>query len=208
MAALPGGTDVAITHKFVSGKADGPDPTLVQPSKWNQDENLGAGADGQKIARDSGQADGGSWVNYDSASFTNNTAATAAIGDVVAVSTAADNAVVLDDTVSSVRKFVVALQVPVNAAVGAYAISGPVPGIKAQGAIAAGQYIRKSATTKAVEDAGVTVAAGVAAPVGAIGFATSAAAAGFVNAFLFQTTSGSSGSGSGFNPIANQVFGG
>lgn len=188
MAALPGGTDVAITHKFVSGKADGPDPTLVQPSKWNQDENLGAGADGQKIARDSGQADGGSWVNYDSASYTNNTAAGAAVGDVVAVSVAADNAVVLDDTVSSLKKFVVALQTPANAAVGAYAYMGPVPGVKAQGAIAAGQYVRKSATTKALEDAGVAIGSATTPPSGAIGFATSAAAAGFVNIYLFPST--------------------
>lgn len=188
MAALPGGTDVAITHKFVSGKADGPDPTLVQPSKWNQDENLGAGADGQKIARDSGQADGGSWVNYDAASYTNSTGGTAVIGDVVAVSVAADNAVVLDDTVSSLKKFVVALQAPANAAVGAYAYMGPVPGVKAQGAIAAGQYVRKSATTKAVEDAGTAVGSATAPPAGAIGFATSAAAAGFVNIYLFPAT--------------------
>ena len=46
MAALPGSTDVQIVHKFVSGKADGADGTLVQPSKWNQNENLGQGADG------------------------------------------------------------------------------------------------------------------------------------------------------------------
>ncbi len=188
MAALPGGTDVSVTHKFVSGKADGPDPTLVQPSKWNQNENLGAGADGQKIVRDAGQTDGGSWVNYDPASFTNSTGGTAAIGDVVAVSVAADNAVVLDDTVSSFKKFVVALQVPVNTAVGAYAYAGPVPGVKAQGAIAAGQYVRKSATTKAIEDAGVALGSAVAPPAGTIGFATSAAAAGFVNIFLFPAT--------------------
>lgn len=188
MAALPGGTDVAITHKFVSGKADGGDSTLVQPSKWNQNENMGAGADGQKVVRDSGQTDGASWVNYDSASFTNSTGAGAAIGDVVAVSVAADGAVVLDDTVSSVRKFVVALQTPANAAVGAYATGGPVTGIKAQGSIAAGRYFRKSATTKAVEDAGVSVSATAIPPVGTIGFSTTAAAGGFVNGVLFQQT--------------------
>src|SRR5579864_536102 len=54
--------DVAITHKFVSGKADGADGTLVQPSKWNQDHNFGGGTDGQFLVRDSAQVDGASWV--------------------------------------------------------------------------------------------------------------------------------------------------
>lgn len=194
MAALPGGVDVAITHKFISGKADGPDPTLVQPSKWNQDENLGAGADGQKIVRDSGQTDGGSWVNYESCSLTNQTGAAAAVGDVVAFSSGADSAVALDDTVSSLKKFCVALQTPANAAVGAYAISGPVPNVKATGAIARGQYVRKSATTLTLEDTGVALSSTVAPPVGAIGVALNAAAAGVVTVYLFPQTVTSSGS--------------
>lgn len=57
------GTGVTVTHKFVSGKADGADGTLVQPSKWNQNENIGAGADGQVIGRDSTQTDGASWLD-------------------------------------------------------------------------------------------------------------------------------------------------
>jgi hypothetical protein len=62
---MPGiGTNVTIKHKFVSGKSDGADGTLVQPSNWNADENLGAGTDGQILVRDSGMVDGGSWVNF------------------------------------------------------------------------------------------------------------------------------------------------
>lgn len=199
MAALPGGSNVTVNHSFVSGKADGADPTLVQPSAWNAAEVVAGGSDGQKTVRDSGQTKGSSWVNYDPASFTNNTGGAAAVGDVVAVSTAADSTVVLDDTVSSLKKFVVALQTPANTVAGAYAYAGPVPGLKAQGAIAAGQYIRKSATTKAVEDAGVTVGSVTSPPSGAIGFATSAAAGGFVNAFLFfQTAAGSASAGGSY----------
>jgi hypothetical protein len=188
MAALPGSTDVQIVHKFVSGKADGADGTLVQPSKWNQNENFGQGADGQKAVRDSGQTDGGSWINYDTASLTNSTGAGATVGDVVAISLAADTTVVLDDTVSSLRRFVVALQAPANAAAGAYGVYGPIPGVKAQGAIPAGNYIRKSATTKAVEDTGVAVASATTPPNGTLGFATTAAAGGFVNVFWFAQT--------------------
>lgn len=57
------GTDIQITHKFVSGKSDGADGTLVQPSKWNANENVGGGVDGQIAARDSVAIDGGSWVD-------------------------------------------------------------------------------------------------------------------------------------------------
>lgn len=61
------GTSIQVTHKFVSGKADGADGTLVQPSKWNQAENFGAGSDGQVPIRDSSATEGASWVDAGSA---------------------------------------------------------------------------------------------------------------------------------------------
>jgi hypothetical protein len=57
------GTAVTVNHSFVSGKADGADPTFVQPSKWNAAEVFGAGSDGQIVARDSSQTNGASWVD-------------------------------------------------------------------------------------------------------------------------------------------------
>lgn len=57
------GTDVAGTHKFVSGKADGADVTLVKPSNWNANHNYGSGTDGQTMIRDSVAVDGASWVD-------------------------------------------------------------------------------------------------------------------------------------------------
>lgn len=207
MAGMNGGTDVAITHKFVSGKADGPDPTLVQPSKWNQDENLGGGADGQKAVRDSGQVDGGSWIDAETCSLMNKTGGAAAAGDVVALHSGFDNAVGLDDTAGSFNKFLIALQTPADGVVGAYAKSGPVPNAKATGVITRGQYVRKSATTKTLESTGVAASAAVAPPAGTIGWALTTAAAGVVTVMLFDETIVAAGSGS-FNPIANQVFGG
>jgi hypothetical protein len=61
------GVAVKVNHKFVSGKADGADPTLVQPSKWNQPENLTddgapAAANGTVMVRDSAQTEGASWA--------------------------------------------------------------------------------------------------------------------------------------------------
>lgn len=207
MAGMNGGTDISVTHKFVSGKADGPDPTLVQPSKWNQAENFGAGADGQKAVRDSGQTEGASWVDAETCSLMNKTGGAAAAGDVVALHSGFDNAVGLDDTVGSFNKFLVALQTPADGAVGAYAKSGPVPNVKATGAITRGQYVRKSATTKTIESTGVAAGATVSPPTGTIGWALTTAAAGVVTIMLFDETVTAAGGG-GFNPIANQVFGG
>lgn len=56
---------VTANHKFVSGKADGADPTFVQPSKWNQAHNFGGGSDGQALVRDSTQTEGADWVAPD-----------------------------------------------------------------------------------------------------------------------------------------------
>lgn len=193
MAVIQSGADVAINHAFVSGKANGADPTFVQPSNWNAGEVISAGADGQRAIRDSGNTHGASWIDCETGSFTNNTAAGAAAGDVVAVSGVADKTVILEDTLASTKKFVVALQTPANAAAGAYGIAGPINGVKAQGAIAAGQFVRKSATTKAVEDAGVAL--GASPPTGALGFATTAAAGGFVNVFWFVQTAVSATAG-------------
>lgn len=191
MAAILGGTDVANTHKFVSGKADGPDPTLVQPSKWNQNENFGGGVDGNKLVRDSGQTDGASWTDAETVSLTNRTGGAHAAGDVVALSIANDSSVVLDDTVGSVKKFFVALQTNADAALGAYTKSGIVPGVKAQGVITRGDYVRKSATTKAVESTGVAMGTTAAPPYGALGIALTTAAASLVTVLWFDRTVGS-----------------
>ena len=53
---------VNVNHTFVSGKADGADPTFVQPSKWNAAEAFSNGADHNVPIRDSGSATGASWV--------------------------------------------------------------------------------------------------------------------------------------------------
>src|SRR5882724_9007702 len=111
------GTLATLLHKFVSAKADGGDATLVRPTNWNNDHNFSGGADGQQLVFDSTQADKGSWVNYFSASLTNQTGGTAVIGDVVALSLNLDQTVVLDDTLGSLRQFVVALGGPATGAV-------------------------------------------------------------------------------------------
>lgn len=183
--------DVVVVHKFVSGKADGPDPTLVQPSKWNQDHNFSGGTDGQVLVRDSTQVDGANWVDGagglgSAATLTNRTAATAAVGDVVAISAANDSSVILDDTVGSVKKFVVAQGTPADTVAGPYALEGVIPGVKAQGAITRGDFVRKSATTKAVESTGVSISTTVVPPIGSLGIALTTAAASVVTVLWFM----------------------
>ena len=120
---------------------------------------------------------------YDRATLTNSAAGSTAVGDVLAVSS---QTAILGDTVSSLQKFVVAQAIIANAASGEFARSGVVSA-KSQGTIAAMQYVRKSATARAIEDAGVAVGATASPPQGAAGFAMAAASGGFCTIFLFDT---------------------
>lgn len=127
------------------------------------------------------------WHQYDAVLLTNSAAGSTAVGDVLAVSTAGDSAAILGDTVRSLQKYVVAQAVIANAATGEFARSGVVTAL-ANGAIARGQYIRKSATARSVEDAGTAIGATAAPPVGALGVALAAAAGGTVLMYLFDKT--------------------
>ncbi len=119
--------------------------------------------------------------------LTNQSGAGVALGDVVALDTAHDNAVKLDDVSGSRSQFVASTGVIGNTVAGEFILSG-VATVNVQGALARGQYIRKSATARQVEDAGVAMASGNAAPVGAIGYALTAAAAGQATVYLFGRT--------------------
>ncbi len=130
--------------------------------------------------------------------YTNSTGVTLSAGDVVALNAGADASVVLSDTQGSLNQFVVALATITNAATGVFGQVGQVT-ITTQGAVTRGHYLRKSATTKAVEDAGVAVGATLNAPAGAVGVALTAAAgpgAGTCVAQLFGATARTIATGS------------
>ena len=111
--------------------------------------------------------------------LTNKTGGQLIAGDVVAVDTANDESVALGDTSASRRVPAVCLDTAVGAnLVGRFVLAGRVMA-KAQGSIARGRYVRKSATTKALEDAGVTMDATTAPPTGTIGVSIQATAGGF-----------------------------
>ena len=58
---MPGA--VVVAHSKVSTKSDGADSTQVQPSDWNDAHPLSGGALGDVMIRDTGAADGATWVD-------------------------------------------------------------------------------------------------------------------------------------------------
>lgn len=170
------GTAGTIKHRKVSAIADGGDTTLVRPqADWNDSDAMAGGAAGHLVVRDPGRADGWSLVNAATLNRRNNTGASLAANDVVAVG--ADPDVVLDDTQTSLKRFLVALDTITNLSDGAFAAAG-IATVKSQGVVTALNYLRKSATSKAVEDTGIAWSATQGCPLGALGVALSASAGG------------------------------
>lgn len=130
------------------------------------------------------------WHEYDAIYLTNQTGGSLASGDVVALDLNNDGGVALDDTLGSLRPFVVAQASIASAALGEFGRGGVLTA-KAQGTINRGEYVKKSATSKAVETTGVVFAANAFEPRGALGVALTAAAAGLVTVlwFAFPDTS-------------------
>lgn len=120
-------------------------------------------------------------VTADAITLTNKTGVGVVAGDVVAIDIANDSAVALDDSLGSLRRFVVAAATIGNNSSGVFYRAGLVP-MLAQGAITRGNWVIKSATTKAVADSGfnstthnmpasaigIALVAGVNATVGAV----------------------------------------
>lgn len=52
-----------ILHKFVSAKADSPDPTLVSASEWNEAHVMSGGLNGQRLVFDNTQPNNFRWVD-------------------------------------------------------------------------------------------------------------------------------------------------
>src|SRR5574337_125719 len=125
------------------------------------------------------------WHEYDAVKATNRTGAQRVAGDVVAWDPANDVSVVADNTAISLRSFGVVAATIANAAAGEVVRSGLCVA-KAQGTIARGEYVRKSATAWCVESAGASD--GAAPPEGTIGVARTAAAGGVVTILLYGFT--------------------
>lgn len=125
--------------------------------------------------------------------LTNQTGVTLNAGDVVALDLANDASVALSDVQGSLRQFVVALATISAAAIGVFGQVGQAT-VTVQNAVTRGNYLRKSATTRALEDTGVAQSSTNVMPAGAVGVALTGFAgpgAGSVTASLFGSTSAS-----------------
>jgi hypothetical protein len=157
-----------LRHKFQSAKSDGADATLVRPSNWNAEHDAGI-------------------------ELTNRTGIELVVGDIVTLSSANDESVVLGDTLDSMQAFLVAQGTIADLAAGLFTQSGAAV-VKVAGPTVRGNYLGKSATTTALYDLGLASTSQLPPP-GAVGIAlTGAGAAGTVSAYLFGFTStGTSG---------------
>lgn len=178
---------VTVSPQFQSAITDAGVAGELGPNEWNESRKFGAGSAGHTIARDPAETLGAVWVNHGPISLMNRTGAALAAGDVVKLDSANDASVVLGDTLGNLNSFVVAAAAINSLALGRFARAGVIACL-AQGAITRGDYVKKSATSKAVETTGTAVGSGISAPQGSLGIAVTAAAGSVVTVYLFGQT--------------------
>jgi hypothetical protein len=121
--------------------------------------------------------------------LTNRTGGSLAVGDVVTISTANDNSVVLADALATKKQLVVCLDAVANLATARFANAGIVV-VNVANATTAGHYLVKSATTLLAADSAIAQGDTVGIPQGAFAIAlTSTLGAGVVFALLIGQTS-------------------
>lgn len=126
--------------------------------------------------------------------LTNRTGGGLVFGDIVGLDPANNTSVVLADTQAAARPYVVALDTIADSDPGVFGQVGQAT-VRVTGAVTRGNYLRKSATSLALEDAGVAQTSPP--PSGALGLALTAAAgpgAGTVTALLWGASVGGVGS--------------
>src|SRR5581483_10731663 len=141
-----------IKHRFQSPVVDGAISTDIKPSHWDDSLVIAGGIEGQIFVRDPASGDGWSFQSFLPIPLTNRTGVTLTLGDVVRVSTAADESAVLDDVLGSLGRFYVAQPQNggggggsgsiTNLSTGLFGRSGRMI-VKAQGTINRGEYVRK-----------------------------------------------------------------
>lgn len=159
--------------------ADGADPTDIQPSDFGAAHVLGGATADRKAALSKSSETAKSiwdWLRYADVytpDLTNATGGGLVEGDVVALS-ATPGQVALDDTLASQNHFVVCAEASLaNSSAGRFRALGIIPVVKNKGAVTAGQYVKKSATTKAVETTAIAASATRQPPDGSLGLALS-----------------------------------
>lgn len=124
--------------------------------------------------------------------LTNKTGGGVILGDVGAIDADNDAAVDLADTADSLKRYVIALETIADSSAGLWAIGG-IAIAKAQGTIVRGNYVQKSATTKAIEDTGTAAGVSTNVPRDAQGIALTADSGGFASVLWWGGTGGAGG---------------
>jgi hypothetical protein len=160
---------------------------LIQGSATGAQERLGIGTGGQGLMVDPFYTRA-AWMPGWLAWFTNKVDAALTAGDVVGISTACDRAVSLEDVSGCGKVFAVAPAAVGDDCSALFQIAGVAQNVKAQGTILRGDWVRKSATTKAVESTAVGSNCDRMIPAGTLGVALTTATGGFVDLLLFGRT--------------------
>lgn len=127
-----------------------------------------------------GQYQGGPYMRM----LTNQTGVALVAGDVVALDSANDSAVTLQDSAAALFTYVVAAAAVSAGSKGPFIYDG-IATVNVTGTVTRGHYIRKSSTTKVAEDTGTAEGAAISPPTGSIGVALSNSSSGQITAFLF-----------------------
>jgi hypothetical protein len=107
--------------------------------------------------------------------LTNHAGVGVVAGDIVTIDPSHDSSVILGDTAGSYDPYLVSLDATANLGTGRFQMGG-LATANVTGVITRGHFLRKSASTKALEDLGIAMAATTAWPNGAVGVALQSAA--------------------------------
>lgn len=119
--------------------------------------------------------------------FTNSSGGASVLGDVETFPTGAAKAYLHGDTVRSLQPYI-AVNAAISSAADGPVITAGAASVLAQGTVTSGNYIRKSATTKAIEDTSIAANATNPIPFGAIGIALTTGTNAVISAYLFGMT--------------------
>lgn len=152
----------ALKHKFVSGKADGPDTTVVRPSNWNDEHTFAGGSPDQYLGWAAAESDKAafSYITRHFDQLVNNSGGSVAVGDVLVTDPALDNAVTSTVTLQDPRPVRIAAEAINNGVTGRFESVGRVATVNVQGAVARGDFLGCSTTAKKAQSLGATAVDG------------------------------------------------
>ena len=154
---------------------------LIVGGNTGSQERLGMTAGFTLVADASASTGRPSWQPGLSVELTNKVDAALTAGDVVGIAGTCDRAVKLDDVQGCQNLFVVAPVAIGDDCLAIFHVKGVIKNVRAQGTILRGDWVRKSATTKAVESTAVGANCDRMMPAGTLALALTTAAGNLVD---------------------------